>query len=757
MLADAVGAIERAPPGRQTDLAAAHAAHGEARRLLRQQKLTGALEGFSLAERDFENGNSPFALWARFDAALTINYRQRPAEAAAALAAIAHAFDPHRYPALSARISWVRGLAASVQGRVEESNASYRSAAATFCRLGERENLAATQGLLAAGLAKLGHYDSTWTLTRSALARRADVHNLQRLQAILQDAVFDAHRQGLPRAGLLLADEFVPVALREGSPDNVHNAFMRRAALHEALGHTEAARADLKRAVAVLPRFNDKALLGRAEADRAVEEARILLSASPAEAVERLELAIDTYQNRKLLQKLPEARALRARGLLALGRVQDAEKDIEKESRLLEATLFGDPPGPAREDRVAVLRDSFDQMVEVQANELHDGASAFRFAEQERHWALWEWAGGVDPGMRGSPLVADPLAVASWLDLRAAAGERTAVVAYYVLPNRLLIWASSGPWSTMKIVPSGRAEVRSRVGALLAAAGNRDLGEMDGAARSLFDLLIAPVHEAITGATQLIVIPDRELQQLPFGLLRSPRGAYLYQEQAIAYAPSATAYVRLARAIAPAFPGIRRVLATGATSGPRPVLRRLPEAAAEAAAVAGAWPEALATPTGDVASLRRELARADAFHFAGHAVLEGGSLQLVLRDDRTNPLRVTAASLLGERPPHLRLVSLSGCRTADVASKPGTARSSAGFVRSFLAAGVPTVAASFLELDDRQARDIFVAFHRKLAAGEVPAVAMSRACLEAPLAVPKQRPLLCGSVAVFGVSRPFTK
>lgn len=755
LLAEAVAAISAASTSRRLQLAHAHRDLGEGLRLLYQErKLESAYKKFVQAERGFGASRSPFVLWARFYRALVLNYRQRFAEAEALLTALMKDADATRYPALLGRVHWIRGLATSAQDKVVESNAHYRIAAAAFCRLGEDQNLAAAQGLLAAGMSKLGHYEAAWTLTRSALAERGNIFQLLRLQAILQDAVYNAHRQGLLRAGSHFADEFVAVAEREGGAETLHYALMRRGALREALGLSAAARTDLDRAISALQPLASPDLLSRANADRDLEEARLLLADKPAKAVDLLTQAIKTYNATHNLQKLPQAYGLRAQGFLARQKVDLAERDLIETARLLEITLFATGPGPVRQDRVAVLQDSFDQMIEFQATVRHDTAAAFRFSEQARHWALWEWARTAAPRLRDSPVVASPLATTDWADLETNHDSDTAILAYHVLPERVLLWASGPKGSTMATVAVDREKLRSSLAALLTAAQRRNVTALGPPSEALHEILIAPVAASIADASRLVIVPGRGLQELPFGLLRNPdTGQYLYESHALVFSPSATAYTRLARVERGPEKAIHRLLAVAATQGGNPTLPRLPEAAGEAAAVAAQW-GAKARSFQEAAPLRQRLALADAFHFAGHAITGPDSLRLVFHDDGKQTLQLTAADIPREGFPQLRLVSLSGCRTVDVGTASRVGSSSAGFVRSFLAAGVSTVVASFLDLDDRQAKDVFTAFYRRLAQDEDPARALRQACMEQPAKDREEHALLCGSLAVFGISSP---
>lgn len=759
LLTEAVAVISGASASQQLQLAHAHREFGEGLRLLyREWTPERAYERFRQAEQELGRGRSPFVLWARFYCALALHYRQRFAEAEAELAALKKDADSARYPALVGRIHWIRGLATSAQDKVEESNAHYRTAAAIFCRLGEPQNLAATQGLLAAGMSKLGHYEAGWALTRSALARRGSIFQLLRLQAILQDAFNNAYRQGLLRAGRYFADEWVAVAEREGSPETLHNALMRRAALRQTLSQSSGARADLDRAIRALRPLASPELRNRAEADRALEQARGLITADPAGATELLTQAIATYRASGNLQKLPQAYGLRAQALLAQQQVGPAERDLIAEARLLEITLFATDAGPLRQDRVAVLQDSFDRMVEFQATVRRNAIAAFRFAEQKRHWALWEWAHTAAPGKGSSPMFADPLATASWADLQAFRDSDTAILIYHVLSDRVLLWVSGPGGSTLATEVIDREALRSRLSALLSAARRRNGAALGPTAEALHKVLIEPVAASIADASRLVIVPDRLLQELPFGLLRdSDSGRYLYESHALVFSPSATVYARLSRMGRAPSATSHRLLAVAGTRGEGATLPPLPGATEEAAAVAAQWQGGRTLLFREAAALRRQLALVDMFHFAGHAVAGPGSLRLVFHDDAAQPLRLTAADILDEGYPHLWLVTLSGCETADVGAASQIGSSSAGFVRSFLAAGVPTVVASFLKLNDRQAQDVFPAFYRRLARSKDAAQALHQACLEQPLERQAESAVLCGSLAVFGVSRPFSR
>lgn len=751
LLAETMAAIARATPEQRSRWARGHRAYGEGWRRLSAKDYRGALAQFEQAGRELGKA-SPFRPWAQFQSALALYYLKQPELSESQLKELAGSIERKGSTALAGRILWIRGLNASSSGLVESSNGQYRAAAALFRDLGEDQNLAATQGLLAAGLTKLGHSETAWTLTRSALARRPRIFGLLRLQAVLQDATNNAQRQGLPRAGLYFANELVAVAAAEGSPEIRHNALLRRAALYSDLGLGLEACADLQAAAKVLALTPDPRSFPGETADREYEWARTCLPKDPAEAVRALTRALRFYEMSGNRQRLPQAYRLRARYHLAQGRLDDAERDLERATALLTEALFSTRPSPLRQDQVIALRESLDAMVEFQAVVRHDADRAFHFAEQQRHWALWEWARVAAPQASGASFLARPREIASWTDLRALRRGDTAVLAYHSLPDRVLLWIHGPAGTAFHSLPLGRDVLRSQLSWLRSAAQRGNRAVLRSAGGALYESLFAPAAASITGASRLVVVPDRLLQDLPFGLLYDPGSErYLYERHPLVFAPSATAYARLHSLAERSELGIHRLLAVAATHGSKPALDLLPETGKEAQGVAEPW-QGRALSFQEAAPLLRELERADAFHFAGHALLDADTLRLVLHDDAEHPLQLTAAEILGSGLPHLRLVTLSGCRTVDLGASGQVGSSSAGFVRSFLAGGAVTVVASFLDLPDSPAGKVFPAFYRRLAEGEDPATALQRACMEQPAEV---RTPLCGSLAVYGVSLPF--
>ncbi len=123
--------------------------------------------------------------------------------------------------------------------------------------------------------------------------------------------------------------------------------------------------------------------------------------------------------------------------------------------------------------------------------------------------------------------------------------------------------------------------------------------------------------------------------------------------------------------------------------------------------------------------VRRRLARADLFHFAGHGRFTGrGGWDSVL------PLAGSSALGLGdvlalERAP--RLAVLSGCETGRASNE---AAQSLGLAQAFLSRGALAVVAATRVVDDAAAAALIEIFYRHWSAGEPPAAALRQAQLD---------------------------
>jgi CHAT domain-containing protein len=236
-------------------------------------------------------------------------------------------------------------------------------------------------------------------------------------------------------------------------------------------------------------------------------------------------------------------------------------------------------------------------------------------------------------------------------------------------------------------------------------------------AEALNALLITPVSKHIGAARELVIVPDRQLQMLPFPALHDGR-QYLIQEYALRVAPSIAMTDGRAEA--------RSTSNAIVIADPR---RDLPLSRSEAGRIAAMHG---ATILEGKAATRAQVIDAIAgstlVHYAGHADSNAESYgALLLASEGSDPGLLSARDIarleLRARP----LVVLSACgtlrgETTHVAGMPSLAR-------AFLTAGAGAVVGTLWEIDDDTAAFLFIRFHESLRDGEVPAGALRAAQL----------------------------
>src|SRR5262249_48676284 len=89
---------------------------------------------------------------------------------------------------------------------------------------------------------------------------------------------------------------------------------------------------------------------------------------------------------------------------------------------------------------------------------------------------------------------------------------------------------------TGRVINIALGDLTARVQRFRKRIASRDFAVTEDA-RSLYDLLIAPIRGQMSGKSHVIIIPDGVLWALPFQALRGSDG-YLIETAAVSYAPS---------------------------------------------------------------------------------------------------------------------------------------------------------------------------------------------------------------------------
>ena len=312
---------------------------------------------------------------------------------------------------------------------------------------------------------------------------------------------------------------------------------------------------------------------------------------------------------------------------------------------------------------------------------------------------------------------------------RKALKPSTVVIYYATLPDRVLIWTITSNEHRFSERPISSSELARLVDRHRNAVSDRMASSADDA--KLYDLLLQPLNELASPGATLVVIPDGQLQQLPFATIRNPATKrYLVEDWQIVMSPSARLFTSPARSQPHGSGPLTSALLVG---NPSTQVANLPGAETEVAAAAKVYPEH-SVLTGQHATKNAFLNAVgthEVVHFGGHAFANAEYPMLsrrvfANRSDGTEEF-LFAHELSRVRFERTRLVVLAACSTAVGGISRGEGAISVA--RPFLAGGVPLVIASQWDVDDQATRALFIEFHRTLARTNDPVGALRAAQL----------------------------
>jgi len=131
--------------------------------------------------------------------------------------------------------------------------------------------------------------------------------------------------------------------------------------------------------------------------------------------------------------------------------------------------------------------------------------------------------------------------------------SRSAAMAEYVAAeNEILLFVITGKQDGTGTdvreysIPLSSDELKTMVEAFRKQLSERQLG-FQSSARHLYDLLLKPAEKQLQGKTELTIVPDGGLWDLPFQALQPSDGQYALEKYAISYAPSLTVLREMSR------------------------------------------------------------------------------------------------------------------------------------------------------------------------------------------------------------------
>ncbi len=324
-------------------------------------------------------------------------------------------------------------------------------------------------------------------------------------------------------------------------------------------------------------------------------------------------------------------------------------------------------------------------------------------------------------------------------ELAAMVGDKTALLEFVVVGQATYLFViTRSTFNGSKAAPEIRAytlpikqeELTKQANEFRQQLANLDLG-FRASAKRLYELLLKPAAAQLSGKTQLVIVPDAALWELPFqALIAGDR--YLIENAAVSYAPSLTALREMQAQrkqrgtglLAFGNPAFNTETVERASIAKRDEkLTPLPEAETEVKALAqlhGSTSRVFIGTEASEARLKSEAASAGILHFATHGILNDAAplyshLALAAGDKAEDGQKedgLLEAWELLQMNLNADLAVLSACETAR--GKIGAGEGVIGLSWAMFVAGIPTTVVSQWKVESSSTRDLMVGFHRNL-------------------------------------------
>lgn len=694
-LRDVVRTIDQASPAGRRNLAAAHALYRSARATVDRDRAAGVRD-LGRAAQMFDEAHDPLALRARFFAVSARLEASDTAGARAELESLLAAVNAHPdYITLGAAVRWELGRALSNDNDWAQAATVFADGAALFRRAGERSREGFTQTMVAFALTSLGRNDEAW-LARvqgfSALSAEGDPARLATSVAVAVVAELAAgHRD----AALALAGTEAAVGHDPARPQTAIKGLVSRALLQSLTGDTTAALQTAQRAERLAQQVADPQTRESWIAQVAVARGAALAESNARAASEALTKSIDYYTARNMPGAMLDPLLLRARSAVRTGDTASARRDLERGMAIVASHPAG-APGGAGWSVLDAEHAVFTDAIRL-ALERGDKAAAFAFAEQSH----------------GTPATLPELQ-------QRLAGSSTALLELVPLSDELVTFA---------VTANDFAVVRRQAASsTLASLAEESLTEEGtSAAAKLYDELIRPAERTLERASAIVIVADARLTTVPYAALYdSVHRRFLVERFAVSMASSAgSLQVASARNASPTIATVALPSGGGESTG-------LPDVENEVHEVSGLYARATpAPPAATFAQLCATAGGADVIHIAGHTERQTGAGEqaLLFASASGKPERVSWKTIAATPALPHGVIVLAACET--LRPPPSTATHALSLGAAFSAAGASDVVGTLAPIGDRDARLLFRALHRQLAAGVPPAQALQAVQQEA--------------------------
>jgi CHAT domain-containing protein len=426
---------------------------------------------------------------------------------------------------------------------------------------------------------------------------------------------------------------------------------------------------------------------------------------------------------------VPQIRFADARAEISMQRADsaDAESALKRAVYLAEWALKSFPSEKDRSNWARETQSTYRDLVEwkiregdntgaLELWEWYKGAELRARADRELSWNPAE---GMDsnalPDLANLPPLPAPTNVQNQLTTL----HDVTVIAYATFPDGIIIWSYDdrgifSEWVSTTLAPVRDLTLRF---VRLCSDPHSDIDTLRASARSLYDLLLAPIQDRLTAGRTILFEPDDFLEYVPWEALVDSKSRYLVENSRAIVIPGLYRMSALRPAISITPDSAAFVVSVASAPG----LRFLTEVDEEARTVASRFRSArwLKGNNANLIAIRQGIDIAEVFHFAGHGVFSTANSGLALseRDPKTQEARLLDADALSpDLINHLQLAVLSACDTGSqyFAGASGTE----SLARALLNSGTRHVVATRWNVDSGQTAQFMEPFYDNLLAGK---------------------------------------
>jgi len=656
----------------------------------------------------FEAIEHPFRLLARYELALIeFDADQDHEVMVARMQELREAAAVRGYLDLEARTHWMEAHAAFIQRDLEQTRTGYRRATDIYDTLKNREKRLGSwiqQGFFNAWVGDLG---TAWRWIGNVLEELDQVNDPLRNVQGFALAAYTAHRAGYPQLAFRYQSKHLKRAMAYEKPRDIASSHAWLAFICHQLGRGD----EVKQHIESGKRWADRIAGAKARAtvlgNLMVVEAESIVATR--DRIARLEESLASLRSLEnalyegwLLSMLAEEHLgkgnLETAAEYMIGAIDLYERDRHQLEQSTRQEMFDSvskifTEAVAVQIRLGQYQEAFYTQERSRARMLLDALSIKELAQPKRWHSI------------ARDLEADEV-----------------VLVYAQIDERIVRWSLGRDDLSMEVLTITPRELEGLIDSLRIHIELEDgSSNMISIAEKLYEALLP--REVLNRVTSLIIVPDGPLHRLPFGVLHDGSRGHLLESHTLSTVPSAAVF-HACRVIAEkkTRSGFHS-LSVGANRFDEegyPELEPLPGALDEAK---GVYEIHGGTIIGeDKATITRVLAalkRSTTAHIAAHVTTSFSKTeQTILHlapEEGVSDGNLTLAGFADLSFPELRMITLSGCRTADGMRQP--AEGLVSMARSFLAAGVPTVVASHWSVEDGPTVALMVAFHRALRDG----------------------------------------